>query len=64
MSMIQHEGVDVLAWRREQLVDAGFDLVLADRLADDRAYDLHALIGLVDRGCPPHLAAQILAPLD
>jgi hypothetical protein len=26
--------------------------------------DLHALLGLVDRGCPPDLAARILAPLD
>jgi hypothetical protein len=26
--------------------------------------DLHALIELVERGCPPPLAARILAPLD
>jgi hypothetical protein len=26
--------------------------------------DLHALIELVERGCPPELAARILAPLD
>jgi hypothetical protein len=26
--------------------------------------DLHALTGLVERGCPPPLAARILAPLD
>jgi hypothetical protein len=26
--------------------------------------DLHALIGLVERGCPPPLAARILAPLE
>jgi hypothetical protein len=26
--------------------------------------DIHALLELVDRGCPPHLAARILAPLD
>ena len=26
--------------------------------------DLHALIELVEHGCPPELAARILAPLD
>jgi hypothetical protein len=26
--------------------------------------DLHALLDLVDKGCPPQLAARILAPLD
>jgi hypothetical protein len=27
-------------------------------------YDLHALIELVERGCPPALAVRILGPLD
>ena len=26
--------------------------------------DLHALIELVERGCPHHLAVRILAPVD
>jgi hypothetical protein len=33
-------------------------------VAVDNRYDLHALLELVDRGCPPALAARILAPLD
>jgi hypothetical protein len=37
---------------------------LADTLAKDRRIDLHAMLELVDRGCPPRLAARILAPLD
>jgi hypothetical protein len=37
---------------------------LADRLARDTAFDLHALLELVDRDCPPALAARIVAPLD
>ena len=53
----------VAAWRRKLLVTAGFDGELAGLLADRRA-DLHALLQLVDRGCPPHLAGCILAPLD
>jgi hypothetical protein len=43
---------------------AGFDEVLAEQLARERAIDLHALIELVERGCPPPLAARILAPLE
>jgi hypothetical protein len=55
---------DVSAWRRERLLCAGFDEALAARLAGDCAIDLHALLELVEQGCPPHLAARILAPLD
>jgi hypothetical protein len=42
---------------------AGFTSVLATKLADDRGVDLHALLELTDRGCPPDLAARIMAPL-
>ena len=55
---------DVLSWRREQLAHAGFSLPLSTRLARDSRYDLHALIELVERGCPPELAERILAPLE
>jgi len=55
---------DVAEWRREQLAHSGFPLPLALRLACDSRYDLHALIELVERGCPPELAVRILAPLD
>ena len=54
--------VDVTTWRRCRLLEAGFDAVLAELLAGDRRVDLHALLQLVDRGCPPALAARILAP--
>jgi hypothetical protein len=33
------------------------------RLASDDRIDLHALLELIDRGCPPELAARIMAPL-
>ena len=52
------------AWRRRQLLSSGFTPPLAARIADDRRYDLHALIELTERGCPPELAVRILAPLD
>ena len=54
----------LVRWRRQQLVDSGFPLPVAARLASDSRYDLHALIDLVERGCAPDLAARILAPLD
>ena len=52
------------AWRRRRLLDAGFPPDLADDLAGDRRVDLHELLQLVERGCPPGLAARILAPVD
>jgi hypothetical protein len=55
---------ELLAWRQMQLIRTGFDSALAASLAAERAIDLHALIELVERGCPPPLAARILAPLD
>ena len=55
---------DVAGWRRQQLARAGFPLPLARRLARERTADLHALIELVERGCPPELAVRILAPVD
>ena len=57
------EQASVTSWRRDRLVEAGFALPVASRLARDRRYDLHALIELVERGCPPELALRILAPL-
>jgi hypothetical protein len=54
---------ELVRWRREQLVQSGFSLPLAARLASDDEYDLHALIELAERGCPPDLAVRILAPL-
>jgi hypothetical protein len=54
---------DVSDWRRHVLEHAGFCEALARRLATDGDVDLHDLLKLVDRGCPPELAARILAPL-
>lgn len=57
-------GGDLTGWRQRRLLRVGFDAELAVAVAGDCAIDLHALIELVERGCPPHLAARILAPLD
>jgi hypothetical protein len=55
---------DVIAWRRARLRTAGFDTELAEHLSRECGVDLHALIELVERGCPAPLAARILAPLE
>ena len=60
----QRGGDGVVAWRQRQLIAAGFPRALADGLAGERRVDLHALLGLVEQGCPPALAARILAPAD
>jgi hypothetical protein len=54
----------VVAWRIVRLRDVGCPVTLAEAVARDRRYDLHALLQLVDRGCPAELAARILAPLE
>lgn len=54
----------LVRWRLKQLRGSGFPLPLATRLAKDGRYDLHALIELVERGCPPRLAVRILAPIE
>jgi hypothetical protein len=54
---------DVARWRHSILIRAGFDTELAQALGRDARIDLHGLLELVDRGCPPELAARIRAPL-
>lgn len=58
------EWARVTRWRYDRLVAAGFDEGPAAVLAATPGFDLHALLDLVDRGCPPPLAARILAPID
>ena len=53
-----------VTWRARRLRGAGFSKQLAALLAEDPGYDLHAMLDLIDRGCPPELAARILAPMD
>lgn len=55
---------EVVEWRRDQLTGSGFAPARAAAIASDPRYDVHVLIDLVERGCPPDLAARILAPLE
>jgi hypothetical protein len=48
------------SWRLHVLMEAGYPLPLAERLASSHA-DLHLAVELVDRrGCAPEIAAEIL----
>jgi hypothetical protein len=50
----------VLEWRAESLRRAGFDSESALELAFSQHVDIHAAVGLVQRGCPPATALRIL----
>lgn len=52
---------DVELWRFEQLLEAGYPLDVADRLAARRDVDLHQAVELLERGCPVLTAYAILA---
>ena len=49
----------VESWRLHVLIEAGYPLVLAEKLAISRA-DLHRAVDLVSKGCSPETAAKIL----
>ena len=53
------ERAKVESWRLHILVEAGFPLHLAERIASSEA-DLHRAVDLVRRGCTPETAAEIL----
>jgi hypothetical protein len=53
-----------MMWRIARLRERGFSTRLAEQLADDRRWDLHRLLDLVDHGCPAELALRIVRPLD
>ena len=55
----QDEQAKIESWRLHVLIEAGYPLPLAERLAASDA-DLHEAVGLVDRGCSPVTAAEIL----
>ena len=49
----------VESWRLHILIEAGYPLPLAERLAVSEA-DLHVACEMLDRGCMPETAAEIL----
>jgi hypothetical protein len=55
----QSERDKVAGWRLHVLIEAGYPLPLAERLAHSEA-DLHSAVELVRQGCEPQTAAEIL----
>ena len=53
------ERAKVESWRLHVLMEAGYPLPLAERLAGSDA-DLHRAVELVNQGCAPDTAAEIL----
>jgi hypothetical protein len=55
----EDEQSKVESWRLHVLIEAGFPLPLAERLAASEA-DLHVCVKLLSSGCSPVTAAEIL----
>jgi hypothetical protein len=53
------EPAKVESWRLHILLEAGYPVHLAERLAGSEV-DLHVAVELVRRGCSPSTAAEIL----
>lgn len=68
MHSLRRRGPDprqqLVDWRHQYLTGVGVDPELASSVAADLRWDLNALLQLLEHGCPGHLAARILAPLD
>jgi hypothetical protein len=55
----ENERSKVEGWRLHVLIEAGYPLPLAERLAGSEA-DLHRAVELIASGCMPETAAEIL----
>jgi hypothetical protein len=55
----ENEPARVASWRLHVLLEAGYPVHLAERLAGSEV-DLHFAVELVRRGCDPVTAAEIL----
>jgi hypothetical protein len=53
------ERAKVESWRLHVLIEAGYPLPLAERVAASEA-DLHRAVELIRSGCEPQTAAEIL----
>ena len=58
--IVETEAERVERWRAEELIRAGFDPDSALRLAARTDIDIHRAAEMLERGCPPELALQIL----
>lgn len=61
-SVLTHrrDAPEVVRWRFEMLLDAGYDAATASALAKRVEIDLHLAVRLVETGCPQDTAVSIL----
>jgi hypothetical protein len=57
---VENERSKVESWRLHVLMEAGYPLPLAERLACNEAIDLHRAVELIASGCTAETAAEIL----
>jgi len=55
----ENEPAKVESWRLHTLLEAGYPVPLAERIAGAEV-DLHDAVALIRRGCDPTVAAEIL----
>jgi hypothetical protein len=58
--LIATESERVDAWRLHTLIEAGYPVMLAEKLAQANHVDLHQAVELLRAGCNPELGAEIL----
>jgi hypothetical protein len=56
---LESERAKVESWRLHVLIEAGYPLPFAERLAGS-SVDLHTAVELLERGCRAETAAEIL----
>jgi hypothetical protein len=56
----RNEKAKVESWRLHVLIEAGYPLPLAEKIAAALDADLHEAVELVSNGCDPRTAAEIL----
>jgi hypothetical protein len=56
----ENERSKVESWRLHVLMEAGYPLPLAERLAGNEAVDLHRAVEMIASGCTPETATEIL----
>jgi hypothetical protein len=59
-SRSSRQAPEVLRWRLERLIDAGYPAATASSLAERVEIDLHLAVRLVGSGCPHATAVRIL----
>jgi hypothetical protein len=57
---VENERSKVESWRLHVLIEAGYPLTLAERIAANEGVDLHLAVELVGNGCAHETAAEIL----